>query len=613
MNNYFLLNKMEDSFTYRNVKIGGYSDSVLKSAIQKYLRRKEIDKGFASLELLLSISKYMEKDPKRIKSILSNAINRLIVMMSEDVGIAEPSTVIKVHHFYLKYLETNDLGYILSMYNDLIHSKKTRFISDIKSVFLLPFMDDKDISTQHIKNHNDLVKLYSKGIEIVEFDENTAKEHLTIGLNTKNINLTFVALGSLLRNNSEARKERCRYIWKILNEISNNESIKMLHFFYKKMTHREKTIYLYHAILLHLLEIKTDNIASFEQKMNFDPFKIKKQLQLDYYVFDKHTSHHHQKTNYDFALEGSWVFEEIIFEPIYRLIYRRKKQLQDYKLPCFIDHMNIHIQQKFDSLFDNSKEFIMKDIINTMKTENVTKEEWESILKLPHGQKRCGKHKKTVYISDHYTFKGIYYKDEHTFKTALFYQNILEQIQGLHKINTVIPIVLLTCNDYFSGQYFIKSKNIGQKINDKDVEIVSTKIEENVPILKRCSYVFRASDIIHKLDTLQKKNCLYHLYLRYLLNIGDSGLHNILIGKNGEVVGIDFEEQRGSIKIECAMDALFSRKISKSHYEYLKDSFYWTDWVEDELVKSMNIPEDVRKMMLYRNRFLKCLLQYGCI
>lgn len=603
---------MEDSFTYRNVKIGGFSDSVLKSAIQKYLRRKEIDKGFASLKLLLSISKYMDKDPKRIKSILSNTINRLIVMMSEDVGIAEPSIVMKVHYFYEKYLDTHDLGYILTMYNILIHSKKTRFISDIKSVFLLPFMDDKDISNEQIKHHNDLINLYIKGIQIVDFDENTAKEEFTIGLHTKNLNQTFLALGSLLRKNSNLRKERCRNVWKILNDISNNESMKMLHFFYKKMTHREKTIYLYHAILLHLFDIKTNNISSYEEKMNFDSVKIPNNLQLDYYVFDKHTLHH-QKTNYHFALEGSWIFEEIIFNPIYRLIYRRKKQLQDYKLPCFIDHMNIHIQQKFDSLFDNSKEFMMKDIINTMKIENISKEEWENILKLPHGQKRCGKHKKTVYISDSFTFKGIYFKDEHTFKTALFYQDILEQIQGLHKIDTVIPIVLITCQDHFSGQFFIKSKNIGEPINFKDVEIVSTKIEENVPILKRCSYVFRASDIIDKLDTFQKKNCLYHLYLRYLLNIGDSGLHNILIGKNGEVVGIDFEEQRGSIKIECAMDALFSRKISKSHYEYLKDSLYWTDWIEDELLKSLKIQEDLKKMIIYRNRFLKCLLQFGCV
>jgi hypothetical protein len=176
-----------------------------------------------------------------------------------------------------------------------------------------------------------------------------------------------------------------------------------------------------------------------------------------------------------------------------------------------------------------------------------------------------------------------------------------------------LPIELTVCDDY-PDQYFIKSKNIGQNISLKDIEIVSTKIESNVPVTKRCTYIYRASDKIDRLDTLQKKNCLYHLYLRFLLNIGDSGLHNILVGKMGEIIGIDFEEQRGNVNIQCAMDALFSRKVSKLQYDYLKEAIYWVDWIENSVFDSdVMIPTDVKEMIMYRNHFMKCLLKYGCI
>jgi hypothetical protein len=39
------------------------------------------------------------------------------------------------------------------------------------------------------------------------------------------------------------------------------------------------------------------------------------------------------------------------------------------------------------------------------KINKISKKYWEDILQLPHGQKRCGKHKKVVYVSEDFIYK----------------------------------------------------------------------------------------------------------------------------------------------------------------------------------------------------------------
>lgn len=84
----------------------GYNISVLKSAIQKYARRAEVNKGLWCLvEMDLfsllewdgaALNAYLRKYPKELvantqsaaKRIRTNMVNRLVVMMSEEVSIS---------------------------------------------------------------------------------------------------------------------------------------------------------------------------------------------------------------------------------------------------------------------------------------------------------------------------------------------------------------------------------------------------------------------------------------------------------------------------------------------------------------------------------------------
>ena len=96
----------------------GYNPSVLKSGIQKYARRAEIQKGLWCLvEMDLfsllewdgaALDGYLRNHPKETrantqasaKRIRTNMVNRLVVMMSEEVGISAWWMPSMIHELY---------------------------------------------------------------------------------------------------------------------------------------------------------------------------------------------------------------------------------------------------------------------------------------------------------------------------------------------------------------------------------------------------------------------------------------------------------------------------------------------------------------------------------
>ena len=111
--------------------------------------------------------------------------------------------------------------------------------------------------------------------------------------------------------------------------------------------------------------------------------------------------------------------------------------------------------------------------------------------------------------------------------------------------------------------------NVG-KWNDILFERVSSKIEKDVPIIPRGGAVWRVSDVEKngRLTDEIKSAALQHLYFRFLLDIGDSGTHNILMRENhcatGNLIsGIDLEEKRAIRANNCHLDHLFKKAPSK--------------------------------------------------
>ena len=138
----------------------GYNPSVLKSGIQKYARRAEVQKGlWCLIEMDLfsllewdgaSLDAYLQKHPeakrKKVQAqaqrIRTNMVNRLVVMMSEEVSISAWWMPLIIHELYQRWVKTRggpeSRKYLVDMYLFLNSQKMVRLISDLHSVYLLP-------------------------------------------------------------------------------------------------------------------------------------------------------------------------------------------------------------------------------------------------------------------------------------------------------------------------------------------------------------------------------------------------------------------------------------------------------------------------------------------
>ena len=198
----------------------------------------------------------------------------------------------------------------------------------------------------------------------------------------------------------------------------------------------------------------------------------------------------------------------------------------------------------------------------------------------PQGQKKTSKHKKVVKIVEDLIFKGIFTCDDKKLMNSLSYTYALEVLEDVLQLpewqrGSLRWEYVGSWND---NQFYLVGTNVGKR-NGIPFDIVSTKIEKDVKVVPRGEHVNRVSDLegTSLLTDEIKLASLQHLYLRFLLDLGDSGTHNILVRKDYDdtgrlVAGIDLEEKRGIKVNESRLDHLFKKVASsKQHGLYQSD------------------------------------------
>ena len=85
---------------------------VLKSGIQKYLRHREKDKMIWCMEelFLFGILGQTDAEKKTGKAIVSNLINRIIVMMDEELSFRECEKYLLIRKYLENFENKNDMG-----------------------------------------------------------------------------------------------------------------------------------------------------------------------------------------------------------------------------------------------------------------------------------------------------------------------------------------------------------------------------------------------------------------------------------------------------------------------------------------------------------------------
>jgi hypothetical protein len=155
---------------FRSESINDIPFSVYKSTIQKFLRRNHLKKGLGTLKILINFDNGTPEGDK----LVSNIINRHIVMMSEEISINNPTLPVLMKNLYDEFLISRGYNLIYSMYKELCNSKKCRLLSDLKSTFNLQpyYLADKEVLQQM---HEKIIKKY---FEYIQRDPKKVIEYL---------------------------------------------------------------------------------------------------------------------------------------------------------------------------------------------------------------------------------------------------------------------------------------------------------------------------------------------------------------------------------------------------------------------------------------------------
>ena len=137
--------KMKYRTCFSSVSFHGYKLDLLKSGLQKYLRRREYEKMvWCALEIWRfeeGASTDIEK--KMCKGIISNLLNRIIVMMDEEMIFNECARYIVLRKLIEKFESDRKKGELLvKMCYLLVNSKMIRRNSDIRGFWNYRFKNE---------------------------------------------------------------------------------------------------------------------------------------------------------------------------------------------------------------------------------------------------------------------------------------------------------------------------------------------------------------------------------------------------------------------------------------------------------------------------------------
>lgn len=171
---------------------------------------------------------------------------------------------------------------------------------------------------------------------------------------------------------------------------------------------------------------------------------------------------------------------------------------------------------------------------------------------------------------------------------------------GLH------PAVLEPSVRIIDEQRYVQWRDVGQDITDADVEMKDSALAQNVPVIKRNVHVWQLSQWLkhhhHQLDPELTRHAVSHMYLRYLLKIGDTGPWNMLVeleqaSSSGEpkevkvkaVWGIDLEDRRNKDPTDFKQTPRWRALILKPQGMSKEEHAFWKKACEEFVPPSLDI------------------------
>jgi hypothetical protein len=343
----------------------GYEIGIVKSAMQKFLRRRMSSEMKWCVEEMYRFRSMArdEKELKVSKPLISNLVNRIIVMLDEELLFNEWAVYLKCRFLIDKFWEDNDVEYLYQICDLLCRAKILRYSSDVSCYYMKMAM--KNVSDEDV---------YEKF------------EQFKIEMENKNVEKAFqIAFHLFLNKNEEKLKKKVLrrdhpiyLVWDYLlnlEKVKENENLKkcvMYRFKEYPKKRGEQKLFLASAISLCIYSERIDWNVNWMELSSDVSEKIEGYIEIPSYAIDMHTRKGRElgKNRSDFANEGSFVVDED--KEYYNEEYR---QFYNY---CKHEDASVkHIRPRKEK-----KEKVVKE-----KKEKVVKEKKEKVVKEKKSQK----------------------------------------------------------------------------------------------------------------------------------------------------------------------------------------------------------------------------------
>ena len=310
----------------------GYDICMVKSAMQKFLRRRMASQmKWCVLEMYKFKSMASnEKEVKIGKGILSNLINRIIIMLDEELLFKEWQVYLKARNLIEKFSNDNSkIEYLYEICDILCESKLLRYSSDVSCYYSKGVIGMNDNCNYNLEKIEDSLVIYNKFKSTME---NNLVEEM------------FYWAFELFINKNDNKLERkvlkrstpVYLIWEYLlnsKKVKDNVNLRKSIEYRFDEFHKErgeKKMFMVAALSLYIYSDNIDWEIDWENVKAKNCYNlIEEKIVIPDFAIDMHCRQGRMmgKNQADFAKEGSFVVDEDkeYYSEAYRAFYNNCK------------------------------------------------------------------------------------------------------------------------------------------------------------------------------------------------------------------------------------------------------------------------------------------------
>lgn len=593
--------------------LNGFSLDDIKSALQKYIRRGEIEK---SIFFAGEFDLFKDADCRQ-EIIRTNFIHRLMIIFLEDVGNLNGLKFIdkQIYNLLEERKKTNRNKYIeetwiCEIVNFMCLSKKTRLPSHLRSFYSGKYVNLAEEFYPSLKKDTDIIKNFNN----LSFDE--LCYNFKISLQDKKLISIFWAF-KINESDVKLSGKKKKPVYKIfeilktfLIEKKHETIFIILLKWYDELKNTKESFLTWLNLILLVIEKKHITYLDYVNCpiTNFDKNRLCKQgkeklFKVDEFVFDIHTKKNKNLNSIDFALCGSIVIPESTETiSLFENFYKDTKRIDNNVLP------NGEFQIKsinHTSIYTSGTELPFSVDNNKITHHNLKIEYTKNLISQLNSRKNKKEHLKLENEKDIFTFIIRTQLTTSNYKTDVYIgkkDNKLYVIKGPLSENSVetylkikkwklendLPVIPSYDIKMFPDRW-LEGVPLGIRNNlDKNKKapflVFDSLLEEkDIIIKKHKSKLWPETEVIDwsKINSIKHikinemnedeiKQYIENLCFRYIFGIGDLADRNFIIHK-GIVYSIDEDTVKNEVN--------FMNELKKNKCNFI------SNWINENFDK----------------------------